>query len=82
MVSRKNDGIERPGIGSPAMITQTCPSFGPTRAMTSLPRFLSRQAAALALGWLAYGLVYLSVAAVLIGLPVALALYLLGVLPG
>ena len=64
------------------MISQTCPSFGPTRAMFSLPRFLSRQAAALALGWLAYGLVYLSVAAALIGLPVALVLYLLGVLPG
>jgi hypothetical protein len=82
MVVVKNDGIERPGIGSPAMISQTCPSFGPTRAMPSLPRFLSRHAAALAVGWLAYGLFYLSVAAVFIGLPVALVLYLLGVLPG
>ena len=64
------------------MISETCPSFGPTRAMPSLPRFLSRHTAALALGWVAYGLFYLSVAAVLIGLPAALVLYLLGALPG
>ncbi len=51
-------------------------------AMTRLPRFLSRHAAALALGWLAHGLVYLTVAAVLIGLPVVVLLYLLGILPG
>jgi hypothetical protein len=51
-------------------------------AMPRLPRFLSRHTAALAVGWLAYGLAYLTIAAVLLGLPLAVALYLLGVLPG
>jgi len=60
----------------------TCTSFGPMIAMTRLPRFLSRHTAALAVGWLAYGLAYLTVAAVLFGLPLAVVLYLLGVLPG
>jgi len=50
--------------------------------MTRLPRFLSRHTAALAVGWLAYGLAYLTVAAVLVGLPLAAVLYLLGALPG
>jgi hypothetical protein len=60
----------------------TCASFGPTIAMTKLPSFLSRHTAALAVGWLAYGLAYLTIAAVLVGLPLAVVLYLLGVLPG
>jgi hypothetical protein len=57
-------------------------SFDPMIAMTRLPRFLSRHTAALGVGWLAYGLAYLTVAAVLVGLPLAVVLYLLGVLPG
>jgi hypothetical protein len=60
----------------------TCTSFGPMIAMTKLPSFLSRHTAALAVGWLAYGLAYLTIAAVLVGLPLAVVLYLLGVLPG
>jgi hypothetical protein len=65
---------------SQSCTSPTCTSFGPMIAMTRLPRFLSRHTAALAVGWLAYGLAYLTVAAVLIGLPLAVVLYLLGVL--
>ena len=65
---------------SPSCTSPTCTSFGPMIAMTRLTRFLSRHTAALAIGWLAYGLAYLTVAAVLIGLPLAVVLYFLGAL--
>ena len=69
------------------MTTQTI-----TTTITAATRFIPgtrsrgfpawRGSAALALGWLAYGLFYAAVLAGVVGPPVALALVLLGIWPG
>ncbi len=65
-------------------MTGACVSFDqsltPSVPMSSQSRF--RPLAVLGLGWLAYGLVYATVLAAVVGLPIALAVFLLRAFSG